>query len=49
MHDKIQNKFVCVGTTNKNEKPKLAWQERYDEKGSPQVWQGKYICATMHK
>ena len=31
-----------------NRKP-FAWQERYDEGGSPQVWQGKYIYATMHK
>ena len=46
-----QNKFgVCALKRQiKMESKTLAWQERYDEKGSPQVWQGKYICATMHK
>ena len=53
LHDKMAEWIrSCVGPTNKNKKENkkfLAWQERYDEKGSSQVWQGKYICATMHK
>ena len=50
---KWQNEFVRVLDQQIKIKKKiksfLAWQERYDEKGSSQVWQGKYICATMHK